>query len=94
MTQREPLRMALARPSTVIAELSRLLERTQGHGCGCRATLPFGVLAVDSRLPGGGLALGHLHEVMEGGAAAEYVALATLFTAGILARLTGSVLWC
>jgi hypothetical protein len=52
--------MVLARPSTGIAELRRLLERTQGHGCGCRATLPFGVSAVDSHLPGGGLALGHL----------------------------------
>ena len=56
--------------------------------------LPFGVEAVDEHLPGGGLALGHLHEVIEAGAASEYAGLATLFTAGILARLSGPVLWC
>ena len=47
-----------------------------------------------ARGPGGGLTLGHLHEVIEGGPAGEYAGLATLFTAGILARVAGPVLWC
>jgi protein ImuA len=55
--------------------------------------LPFGI-SVDEHLPGGGLALGQLHEVIEAGPAGEYAGLATLFTAGILARLAGPVLWC
>jgi hypothetical protein len=38
---------------------------------------------VDAHLPGGGLPLGHLHEVIEGGTVIEYAGLATLFAAGI-----------
>ena len=49
--------------------------------------LPFGVPALDRRLPGGGLALGCLHEVAEGAAAA-------CFVAGIAARAQGKALWC
>ena len=47
-----------------------------------------------SGLPGGGLALGAVHEFMEAGAASEHSACAALFVAGILARLKGPVLWC
>jgi protein ImuA len=86
--------MALASPPTAIAELRRKLEQMESHGSGERAVLPFGVAAIDERLPGGGLELGHLHEIMEGGPASEYAGIATLFTAGILARLPGPVLWC
>jgi protein ImuA len=56
--------------------------------------LPFGVEEIDGRLPGGGLALGALHEVSETGAGHDYGALASLFVAGVLARLRGPVLWC
>src|ERR1700712_2174413 len=66
----------------------------ESHGDGQRAALPFDIKDIDSRLPCGGLALGHLHEVIEGGPAAEYASLAALFTAGILARVPGPVLWC
>src|SRR5215813_13332570 len=52
------------------------------------------IAEVDAHVPGGGLRLGHLHEVIEGGAASEYAGLATLFAAGIVARLAGPVLWC
>jgi protein ImuA len=86
--------MALASPPITIAELRRTLERTETHGQTLGASKPFGVSALDERLPNGGLALGHLHEVIEGGPAAEYASLASLFTAGILARLPGPVLWC
>jgi protein ImuA len=56
--------------------------------------LRFGVPEVDCRLPGNGFALGHLHEVIEARIAGEYAGLATLFTAGIIARIPGPVLWC
>lgn len=86
--------MALAGPPTAIAELRRTLERMESHASSELGCLPFDIGRVDERLPGGGLALGHLHEVMEGGPAAEYAGHATLFVAGILARLPGPVLWC
>ena len=49
--------------------------------------LPFGVAEVDAWLPEGGLALGALHEVAGGGADGVMAAAATLFVAGVLARL-------
>jgi protein ImuA len=55
-----------------------------------RGVLPFGVAAMDTCLPGGGLALGALHEVAGGADGA----VAALFTAGIVARTGGMVLWC
>ena len=57
------------------------------------AALPFGVGAVDSHLPGGGLALGALHEVAGGGPDVEHGAAAMLLIGGVLARLPGQVLW-
>jgi protein ImuA len=86
--------MALASPPTAIAELRRWLERVEAHGRTEQAVLPFGLDAIDRSLPQGGLPLGHLHEVIEAGAAGEYAGLASLFIAGILARLSGPVLWC
>jgi protein ImuA len=86
--------MALATQPTAIAELRRFLERAEGHGAADREVLPFGIAELDEHLPGGGVPLGHLHEVIEAGPASEYAGLATLFTAGILARLRGPVLWC
>ena len=56
--------------------------------------LPFGVAAVDTRLPSGGLVTGALHEVAGGGQGALHGAAAVLFVAGVLARLPGPVLWC
>jgi protein ImuA len=56
--------------------------------------LPFGVPELDARLPGGGLALGALHEVAGGGNGAVDGAAAALFAAGIAARTRGRVLWC
>lgn len=55
---------------------------------------PFGIRAVDRHLPAQGLARGSLHEIVEGGPAAEFAGCATLFLAGIAARLPGTVLWC
>jgi protein ImuA len=56
--------------------------------------LPFGVAAVDARLPGGGLARGALHEVAGAGNGALDGAAAALFSAGIMARAKGQILWC
>ena len=59
-----------------------------------KEVLPFGLPTVDSRLPGGGLALGALHEVAGGGNGAIDGAAAALFVAGIAARVKGKTLWC
>lgn len=80
-----------------LAELRGRIERLERSGrssARARAVLAFGVECVDQHLPGGGLRLGALHEVAPGGAAAEHGAAAILFTAGILARIRGPVLWC
>ncbi|MGH7057924.1 MAG: ImuA family protein, partial [Acetobacteraceae bacterium] len=52
--------------------------------------LAFGAAPIDAHLPESGLALGALHEIRGGSADAP----ATLFAAGLLARLEGPVLWC
>ena len=59
-----------------------------------KGVLPFGVAELDARLPGGGLALGALHEVAGGGAGAVDGAASALFAAGLAARTQGQVLWC
>jgi protein ImuA len=58
-----------------------------------RAMIPFGIGAIDDRLPNGGLALGALHEVSGGGPDVEHGAAAALLIAGVLARQPGQVLW-
>jgi protein ImuA len=78
---------------TTLADLRHQIERLEG-GRHRRHPLPFTVAAIDQRLPQGGLALGALHEMIEGGPAAEFAGAATLFVAGIAARLKGPVLWC
>jgi protein ImuA len=80
-------------PSSRLADLRQLIERTSGMHAD-RGALPFGIEAVDRALPGNGLALGALHEIFESGPRGNYAASATLFAAGILARLQGPVLWC
>jgi protein ImuA len=86
--------MVPASPQIPVAELRRWLERTERHEQAGGGVLPFGLPSIDGALPHGGLARGHLHEVIEGGAASEYASLATLFAAGVVARLSGPVLWC
>ena len=72
------------------AQIGRLEAGSRPDG----AVLPFGIAEMDEHLPGGGLALGALHEVTGGGNGAVGGAAATLFTAGIVARTGGKVLWC
>src|SRR5260221_9771230 len=82
----------------------RRIEQPARHG-----VLPFGVAAFDGALPGGGLALGAVHEITGAGGDEEDGAAAAGFAAGIIARLgphppaargrspragEGPVLWC
>lgn len=71
-----------------LSELERRgSEKTQAP------VLPFGLDAIDSHLPGGGLRLGGLHEIADAGHGQEHATAAGLMIAGILARLDGPVLW-
>src|SRR5215207_1187880 len=76
-----------------LADLRLQIARFEG-GSHKTKPLPFGLHALDDHLPGGGLARGALHEVIEAGLASEFAGSTTLFTAGIAARLRGPVLWC
>jgi protein ImuA len=56
--------------------------------------LPFGVAAFDGALPGGGLALGALHEILGAGPDEEDGAAAAGFAAAVAGRIPhGMVLW-
>jgi protein ImuA len=78
----------------IVEELRERIQRLEGAAVRRRIVLPFGVKEIDRHLPGGGLALGTLHEVAGGGNGAIDGAAAALFTAGIAARTRGRVLWC
>ena len=80
--------------NTVLTDLRSRIERLEHGGSRNRVVLPFGMRRIDAALPGGGLALGALHEVAGGGNGAIDGAAAALFAAGIAARTKGKVLWC
>ncbi len=80
-------------PPHTIDRLRAKIRHIEAPSTRVRTALPFGVEQVDSRLPGGGLAFGALHEVAGGGNGAIHAAAAALFSAGIAARTTGKVLW-
>jgi protein ImuA len=65
-----------------MAELRRLLPQIEGFGHG-RKALPFGLSAIDSHLPDGGLTCGALHEVAP---APQATAAAFGFVTAVLAR--------
>jgi hypothetical protein len=69
--------------AAVMEELRRLLPRL---GDVSRTPLPFGLAAIDSHLPDGGLTCGALHEVVP--AAESSIAAAFGFIAAILTRAT------
>ncbi|RVJ14723.1 ImuA family protein [Sinorhizobium medicae] len=81
------------RPEPAIESLRAQIEKIEGRSRRAKSVLPFGIADIDSRLPGGGLALGALHEVAGGGNGAIDGAAAALFAAGIAARTKGKVLW-
>ncbi len=78
----------------IVEELRERIQRLEGAAARRRLVLPFGIKEIDRHLPGGGLALGALHEVAGGGNGAIDGAAAALFAAGIAARTRGQVLWC
>ena len=80
--------------SAVIEALRAQVETIETSRKRAKEVLPFEVATVDSRLPGGGLALGALHEVAGGGNGAIDGAAAALFVAGIASRIGGKTLWC
>jgi protein ImuA len=82
------------RPPSALEALRVQVQQIEGRHRRAMTVLPFGIAAVDSRLPGGGLPCGALHEVAGGGNGAIDGAAAALFTAGIVARTRGKVLWC
>lgn len=86
--------MTEARPHLAVADLRARIARIESAGRVAHAVLPFGEAVIDAALPGGGLALGALHEVAGGGTGAVDGAAAAIFAAGIVARLPGRVLWC
>ena len=79
----------------ILRTLREQIARIERSGVADRPTqiIPLGIPAIARALPGGGLATGALHEVAGGGADTEHAAAATLFAAGLLARLPGTVLW-
>lgn len=80
------------RESVVLQNLRAQISQIEGVGVR-HSVLPFGVDAIDQRLPGGGLAAGALHEVAGSPDLADD-ASATIFLAGVLARIDGPVFWC
>ena len=69
------------------------IERGRAGGDDAEPVARIGIPAIDQVLPAGGLARGALHEAMGAGPDTEHAAAATLFMAGLLARMDGPVLW-
>ena len=86
--------MPAERSSRAFEALRAEIKKIEAGGHAPAGFLPFGVEGVDGRLPGGGLALGALHEIAGGGNGAIDGAASVLFAAGVAARTRGQVLWC
>lgn len=80
------------RSANIIEELRSRIAHVDGSQRPRRA-LPFGLPEIDSALPARGLASGVLHEVAGSPELCDDAA-ATVFLAGILARLDGPIFWC
>jgi protein ImuA len=85
--------MSVARTAT-LADLRQKIENIDRIHARARSVLPFDVPEIDAKLPGGGLALGALHEIAGGAQDAVDGAASAAFTAGIAARTGGIILWC
>ena len=91
----EPAPKAASMPSPTIAQLRERIariERIHARGAAERS-IPLGIESIDQWLPTGGIRLDALHAAASAGPDTEHAAAATLFVAGILARLDGPVLW-
>lgn len=76
----------------VRAEVARLEGAGRDHEAR-RPTMPFGLPAIDDAVPGGGLALGGLHELAGTGLDTEFGAAPALLAASFAGRLDGPVCW-
>jgi protein ImuA len=76
-----------------LADLRKQIEGIDRVHARTRKVLAFDVPEIDARLPGGGLALGALHEITGGANGAVDGAVPAAFAAGIAARTGGKVLW-
>jgi protein ImuA len=85
----------VAAPSPAIAALRERIGRIERlHARGpAERSVPLTIEAIDQALPTGGIRLGALHEAASAGPDTEHAAAATLFIAGILARMDGPILW-
>lgn len=79
-------------PSSRLDALRAEIRAIEAAACAHADRLPFGIRGLDERL-GGGLAVAALHEVTGATSGFGDDAAATLFAAGIAARLEGTVLW-
>jgi len=80
--------------AVLLRDLRDKIARIERNGSAVAdAVAPVGVAEIDRALPGGGLTRGALHEAMGAGPDTEHAAAASLFVAGMLARLPGPVLW-
>ena len=70
-----------------LPELRERIRRIERPTALVHGVLPFGIAAIDQVLPGGGLALGALQEILGVGGDEEDGALAAAFAAGILGRV-------
>ena len=70
-----------------------LAPQTTDAGVGSDTVLRFGVAAIDTHLPAGGLSRTALHELAGIGPDTEHGAAPALLVAGLLARHSGQVLW-
>jgi protein ImuA len=78
----------------IAALRDRIARIEQVHARGPEARIvSLGIPVIDRALPGGGLPMNGLHEAASAGADTEHATAATLFVAGLLARLNGPVLW-
>ena len=85
---------SLARDSHLAALRDEVRAIERGAVTGARApALPFGVREIDRHLADGGIARAVLHEAAGADAGLAADAAATLFLAGIAARMDGLVLW-
>ncbi|HWB51815.1 MAG TPA: damage-inducible protein [Stellaceae bacterium] len=80
-------------------DLQERIRRIERPNALRRGVLPFGVAGIDRALPGGGLALGALHEILGAGPDEEDGAAVAGFAAAIAGRIggriaEGGVLWC
>ena len=91
--QNTNMQSVLPPPPAHLDRLRARVSRIERRGFRHSSTLPFGIPAIDDALPGGGLAMAALHEVIGTGVDVEFAAAPALFAAGLLARRPGPVLW-